>query len=298
MKFNEKYDSYLNSFEGFMKTIFYKYICGCVPIREAMEYSINAGGKRIRPVLMCAIADSMGMDMSFVAPYGAAIEFIHTYSLIHDDLPAMDDDDFRRGKPSNHKVYGEAMAILAGDSLLNLAYEVMSDYVIANSKLNTVSNHAIAMNYIAKCAGGRGMVGGQVYDLEAENVSVDIKRLELIHLLKTGALIRACVVVPGIVKGKDPEYIKKLERVGNNLGMIFQIKDDILDVEGDKEILGKSIGKDEKSGKATYVTLLGIDEAKKLLIDICEKNVELLKELELSNEFMLGMIEFLRDREK
>lgn len=234
-------------------------------IYEAMKYSLTAGGKRIRPVLSLAVCEMLGGDVMDILPYACAIEMIHTYSLIHDDLPAMDNDDYRRGKPTNHKVYGEARAILAGDGLLTYAFELMTDSILKNVSNNIgdgLEARIRAINFIAKAAGVSGMIGGQVIDIESEGRFIDRELLEYMHKCKTGALIKASVMVPAIIMKLDKNDMDCLERYSENIGLAFQVKDDILDVEGNLELLGKQTGKDASRRKSTFVTLYGICEAK------------------------------------
>lgn len=237
-------------------------------IIDSMRYSIFAGGKRIRPVLMMAAYELFRKEISDVMPFACALEMIHTYSLIHDDLPAMDNSDLRRGRKTNHIVYGEAIAILAGDALLNYAFET----ILSNSHIKPkLSLEATA--YMAKCAGIHGMIGGQVIDIQSENKIITKDELQNLHDKKTGGLIRAGAVCGAILGGASYKKTKLLEEYAINLGIAFQIKDDILDVEGDTATLGKPVGGDDKLNKNTYVSLYGLDETKKLLV----KHTELAK---------------------
>ncbi len=238
-------------------------------IYEAEEYSLMAGGKRLRPVIMMMTAKMCGKSPELVIPFAVAIEMIHTYSLIHDDLPAMDNDDLRRGKPTNHKVYGEAMAILAGDALLTKAFEV-----VASFSDETVSKERVlrAISTLAVSAGDNGMIGGQVVDIESRNEDAEL--LKYLHSLKTGALIRASGVIGAILAGSTEEEIKAVESFCDNLGIAFQIQDDILDVTGTEAELGKPIGSDAENDKSTYVTLFGIEKAEKLAEEYTQKAIE------------------------
>jgi geranylgeranyl diphosphate synthase type II len=227
-------------------------------LSSAMRYSVCASGKRLRPLLCLAASDFCGGLDEAALPFACAIEFIHTYSLIHDDLPAMDDDDFRRGKPANHKVFGEAAAILAGDALLNLAFEVMAERCVAFRG----ENFARAALAIAEAAGSRGMAGGQMSDIEHENVAVSETELLYIHSRKTGRLISASLVAGAFCAGADEVLRASLTRLGEKIGLAFQIKDDILNVCGDPSKLGKPVKTDERGGKATYVSLFGMEKAK------------------------------------
>ena len=229
-------------------------------IHEAVRYSVFAGGKRLRPILVLAAAEAAGGQVEHALPAAAAIELIHTYSLIHDDLPAMDDDDFRRGRPTCHKVYGEALAILAGDALLTQAFILLSGEppapgIAAPARLRVI-------NEIAQAAGSRGMVGGQVVDILQEDREVDLATLLYLHTHKTGSLIRACLRVGGIISSAGSEQMEALTRYGDRIGLAFQIVDDILDVEGSLEALGKRAGSDVRKKKATFPGLLGLEESR------------------------------------
>ena len=229
-------------------------------IHEAVRYSVFAGGKRLRPILVLAAAEAAGGQVEDALPAAIAIELIHTYSLIHDDLPAMDDDDFRRGRPTCHKVYGEAMAILAGDALLTQAFIALSR---ESSALGMAAPARLrVINEIAQAAGSKGMVGGQVVDILQEDREVDLPTLLYLHTHKTGALIRACLRVGGIVASAGPEQMEALTRYGDRIGLAFQIVDDILDLEGSLEALGKRAGSDLRKKKATFPGLLGLEESR------------------------------------
>jgi geranylgeranyl diphosphate synthase type II len=227
-------------------------------LREAMRYSLLAGGKRLRPILCLAACELAGSDSELAMPTGIALEMIHTMSLIHDDLPAMDNDDLRRGRPTNHKVYGEAKAILAGDALLTRAFEMValrSPGVPAERLLAVVGELSLA-------AGAPGLVGGQVVDLECEGKDVDLDTLEYIHLHKTGALLRACVLSGALVGGASEALQAALVSYARGIGLAFQIIDDILDVTASSEVLGKTAGKDLTADKTTYPKLLGLEQSR------------------------------------
>ena len=228
-------------------------------LHEAMKYSLFAGGKRIRPVLALASFEACGGDAKKIIPQAAALELIHTYSLIHDDLPAMDNDDLRRGKPTSHKMFGEAMAILAGDALLTEAFSMMTqtDIKIKPSLLLK------AVREVALAAGHSGMVGGQAQDIISEDAEPDGEILEFIHLHKTAALIKSAVRIGSILAGSRKKQLQALTRYGENTGLAFQIIDDVLDVEGTPEELGKSVGSDSRKKKMTYPSLYGIEGARK-----------------------------------
>ncbi len=229
-------------------------------LHDAMRYSVFAGGKRIRPILMMAACEAVGGSPQQVLPAACAIEMIHSYSLIHDDLPAMDDDDFRRGKPTNHKVYGEATAILAGDGLLTEAFILLSSPNVF-PELSAEDRREI-IHLLARSSGSRGMVGGQVVDMESEGQQIDLPTLEYIHTHKTGALILAAIESGAIVGGADAQQRRALCRYGEAAGLAFQVADDILDIVADQQELGKDVGSDEQRGKATYPALLGLDGAR------------------------------------
>lgn len=230
-------------------------------LHKAMRYSIFAGGKRVRPILMLAACQAVGGDTEKAIPAACAMEMIHTYSLIHDDLPAMDDDDFRRGNPTNHKVFGEAIAILAGDALLTEAFKLISDPRFADG-CDPVARLTV-IHEIANCAGSHGMVGGQVVDMESEGkADIDLPTVQYIHTHKTGALIKASVVSGALLGNADQQKLAAITRYGEAAGLAFQIADDILDIEGTTEEIGKDAGSDEARGKATYPAVMGLVAAK------------------------------------
>lgn len=231
----------------------------CGRLREAMQYSLMAGGKRLRPILLMAAADAVGGCGTDYKKVACAIEMIHTYSLIHDDLPAMDNDDYRRGKPTNHKVYGEAMAILAGDALLTLAFEVMSAQEGASAP-----TLVRVVREISAAAGQVGMVGGQAIDLLSENQCIDRETLEKMHQGKTGALFKAAIRCGAILANASEAQLAALTTYAEKFGLAFQITDDILDVTGSEAKIGKPVGSDEKNHKSTYVTLTSLETAQEL----------------------------------
>ncbi|MFI3225846.1 MAG: farnesyl diphosphate synthase [Clostridia bacterium] len=256
-------------------------------IKNAMEYSLKAGGKRLRPILLLEFAKMLEIPEKDALPYAISLEMIHTYSLIHDDLPCMDNDDFRRGKPTNHKVFGEALALLAGDGLLNLAFETMSDE--RNASKFQAKNVVKVISEISKSTGVLGMISGQVFDID-DNVS-NICELQKIHSLKTGKLIKCACVSGVILGGGTDEQIKSAEDFAMNLGIAFQIRDDMLDVYGDSEKLGKPVGSDENNKKVTYTSIFSKDECQKMVEEYTQnainsigifKNTEFLKNLALS----------------
>jgi geranylgeranyl diphosphate synthase type II len=238
----------------------------------AMGYSLFAGGKRLRPILCMAGAEAAGGEARDVLPVACAIELIHTYSLIHDDLPVMDDDDMRRGKPTNHKVFGEAVALLAGDGLLTKAFHVMTGPDLVN-RVRPESLLAV-IGLIAQAAGYEGMVGGQVVDIESEGKEVDPSIVEFIHTRKTAALISASVVSGAILAGAAEDHVKVLASYGQNIGLAFQVSDDILDIEGDSRELGKNVGSDTRQEKITYPAVLGLKRSKQIQKELVEQAIE------------------------
>ena len=249
-----------------------------VSIHEAMRYSLLAGGKRLRPVLVMAAAEAVGGNRHSILPFAIAAELIHTYTLIHDDLPALDNDDLRRGKPTNHKVFGEAVAILAGDALLTQAFVIMT----RAAGMETVPPELIlrATHEMAGALGSTGMIGGQVVDLESEGKKINPETLEYIHIYKTGFLIRACIRCGGILGQATEEQVSSLSRFGSHIGLAFQIIDDILDVIGDQEKLGKDIGSDLNKDKATYPALYGLEESRSKAEDLIKESLDCLKKFD------------------
>ena len=244
-------------------------------IHSAMDYSVMAGGKRLRPILVIAAAEAVGGDRQTVLPFAVAAELIHTYTLIHDDLPALDDDDFRRGKPTSHKVYGEAIAILAGDALLTQAFILMTNTTL----LNGIPAKEVlkAAHDMAQALGTGGMIGGQVVDLESEGKPVSPEALEYIHIYKTGHLIRACVRGGAKLGGATPAQFSALSRYGAHIGLAFQIIDDILDITADQEMLGKDVGSDIGKEKATYPALYGLQGSKIKAEELVEESIACLE---------------------
>jgi geranylgeranyl diphosphate synthase type II len=245
---------------------------------EAMRYTLFAGGKRVRPILAIASAEALGAKTSGLLPVAGTLELIHTYSLIHDDLPAMDDDDFRRGRPTCHKVYGEAMAILAGDGLLNMAFEALSD----PRRLRAIPPGRLVaiMREISLASGVFGMIGGQVVDMESEGKEVDFPTLEYIHTRKTGALIRASVRVGALYAKASEKRLKALTRYGEMVGLAFQIADDILDIVGTQEEIGKDVGSDLKKGKKTFPSFYGLEESRRRANEVAGHAVAALKDFD------------------
>jgi len=263
-------------------------------VHEAMRYSLFAGGKRVRPILAIAAAEALGARTSGLLPLAGSLELIHTYSLIHDDLPAMDDDDFRRGRPTCHKVYGEAIAILAGDGLLNLAFEVLSD---PRRTKAVPANRLIAIiNVISAASGVFGMVGGQVVDMESEGKEIDFPTLEYIHTHKTGALIRASVRVGAIYAKAREKRLKALTRYGELAGLAFQIVDDILDITGKQEEMGKDVGSDLKKGKRTFPSFYGLEESRLRANEIADKAIHSLRDFDHKADPLRELAKYIVNR--
>lgn len=265
-------------------------------VLQAMNYSVNAGGKRLRPLLLAETYTMFGGSEQVAEPFAAAIEMIHTYSLVHDDLPAMDNDEYRRGKKTTHAVFGEAMGILAGDALLTFAFETAAKGLELTADATRVAR---AMGLLAKKAGIYGMLGGQVIDVEAEgNQNLTLDQILEIHTLKTGALLEASMMIGAVLAGADEEDMGKLERIARNIGIAFQIQDDILDLTGTMEELGKPIGSDKRNEKVTYVTLEGIEKSAKEVKRLSDEAVMLLHSLQKDSEFLEQLILSLVNRRK
>ena len=265
-------------------------------IMEAMEYNLMAGGKRLRPMLMKETYELFGGQGQVIEPFMAALEMIHTYSLVHDDLPAMDNDDYRRGRKTTHVVYGEAMGVLTGDALLNYAFETAaSAFTLYPEKSLEIGK---AMQILAKKAGIYGMIGGQVVDVMSEGKSISKEVLDFIHELKTGALIESAMMIGAVLAGAAKEDVKKVETIAKNVGIAFQIQDDILDVTSTAEVLGKPVLSDEKNEKTTYVTLVGLEQAKLFVESISKEAIAMLHSLENKNEFLEMLLTELIHREK
>ena len=287
-------EKFLPEEEGYAKTVI-----------EAMNYSIKAGGKRLRPLLMFEAYRLFGGEEDVIEPFMAAIEMIHTYSLVHDDLPCMDDDEYRRGRKTTHAVYGEGMAVLAGDALLNYAIETACK---AFDKLNVLQSNEYSARSIGRAisilvgkSGINGMIGGQCADIEAENLPADQMtedRILYIHEHKTAALIQDALMIGAVLAGANEMNLAKIERVGYNIGLAFQIQDDILDVTSTTEVLGKPVGSDEKNGKTTYVSINGLNKSKADVEALSEEAVNILKDMGDGNEFLEELVIYLVDRTK
>lgn len=294
MNLNEELKKYKDIIEDELKNIFDEKNLPQKKVIESMKYSLLSGGKRLRPILLIKSCELVGGDIKKAIKFAIAMEMIHTYSLIHDDLPAMDDDDYRRGKPTNHKVYDESIAILAGDALLNYAYEIMIDEVIKN---NYSKNHIDAMDKILKSAGYKGMIGGQVVDIISENKKIYEDILYFIHENKTSKLIEASLVAGAIIGGADKKDIELLNYYGRCIGISFQIRDDILDIIGDKELLGKNIGSDLENDKSTYVSIHGMDKSINDLNEYKEKTIDIMKSFDSQESlFFIELAEYLTKR--
>lgn len=275
---------YLPEETGFQKTVI-----------EAMNYSLLAGGKRLRPMLMKECYTLFGGNGNVIKPFMAAMEMIHTYSLVHDDLPAMDNDEYRRGRKTTHVVYGEAMGILAGDGLLNYAFETA-----CKAFDEDLTNPAIpkALRLLAGKAGIYGMIGGQTVDVQSEGQPLSREKLDFIYRLKTGALIEASMMIGAVLAGASEQEVQVMEKVAADVGLAFQIQDDILDVTSTVEVLGKPIHSDEKNHKTTYVTLEGLEKARKDVEEISGRALETLRGLPKRNEFLEELVNWLIYREK
>ena len=269
--------------KGYQKTIF-----------EAMNYSLKAGGKRLRPILTLEACRIVGGNEEDVIPFAIAIEMIHTYSLIHDDLPALDNDDLRRGVPTNHKVYGDAMAILAGDGLLNYAFEIMLSSSIGKENPAKYLN---AINEIAKSSGVYGMIGGQVVDIESEDKKIEMEKLDFIHLNKTAAIIVGCMRAGAIIGDATEEQLENITKYATNIGLSFQIADDILDITGDESKLGKKVGSDIDNNKSTYPSLIGLEKSKEIANDLINEAKTRISNIKGDNEFLNDLAEYIVARD-
>ena len=300
-KIDAMIEGFLPKEEGFASTVM-----------SAMNYSIHVGGKRLRPMFMTETYAMFGGTDDIVYPFAAAIEMIHTYSLCHDDLPAMDNDDMRRGMPSTHAKFGEAMGILAGDALLNYAFEtslkafdMIPDDLSDADKVEMSRRISKALSILAKKAGIYGMIAGQVVDIESEGKSsseISMDTIKFIHENKTAAMIESSMMIGAVLAGASDKDLSVIESVGSDVGLAFQIRDDILDIESSNEVLGKPVGSDEKNDKATYVTLAGLAQAKEDVRMISERAVGNLKSLHASanesGKFLIALIEYLINRDK
>ncbi len=290
--FDSRYEKYLSQFNAYTEEYCKKLTTNPEVLGESMKYSLLLGGKRIRPVLLLAAADTLNVPSGDALPYALALEMIHTYSLIHDDLPAMDNDDFRRGKPSNHKIFGEANAVLAGDGLLNTAYSLCLEQCAKGEKF------ILAAKFLCECAGIYGMIAGQSADLyySEKDKEVSEEDLQYIYEHKTGKLLLAPVAIASILSGN--RYYFEFEQFGKYLGSLFQITDDILDVTGDFETLGKSIGKDREENKLTCIRLYGLDGAKIHADMYAKRCYDVLDAIDGDTTFLYDLITYVRTRRK
>lgn len=266
------------------------------PLIRAMRYSLEAGGKRLRPILCVAASEAAGGNEVYVLPAACALEYIHTYSLIHDDLPAMDDDDLRRGKPACHKAFDEATAILAGDALLTVAFEVLADAGRRNR--HDALKWLEVIYVISRAAGYNGMVLGQMLDISSEGKGITLEELETIHLNKTSALIEASVQSGAILGGGNPKEIAALKAYGRDIGLAFQVADDILNVEGKPEILGKPVGSDQSSNKATSPALMGLEQARARACELIDNAVEQLDFFGKKREPLAALARYIINRKR
>lgn len=296
MNFKETYQRKVEAIESGLRAYLPKPEGYQAVIMEAMEYSLMAGGKRLRPMLMQETYELLGGNSQVIEPFMAAIEMIHTYSLVHDDLPAMDNDDYRRGRKTTHIVYGEDMGILTGDALLNCAFETAAKAFDIDPKQSRRIGKAIQI--LSSKAGIYGMIGGQVVDVKSAGEVISGEKLDFIYKLKTGALIEASMMIGAILAGADTKQIDAVEAIAGKIGLAFQIQDDILDVTSTEEVLGKPIHSDEKNEKTTYVTWKGLEEAKALVEKISHEAVQLLMSLKPNDEYLPQLLESLIDRDK
>lgn len=276
-------NEYMPKEEGYQKSVI-----------EAMNYSLSAGGKRLRPILTLEACKIVGGNEEDAIPFAVAIEMIHTYSLIHDDLPALDNDDLRRGRPTNHKVYGEAMGILAGDALLNYAFEIMLKGSLGK---NNPEKYLSAVYEIARHAGIYGMIGGQVVDVESEDKKIGKDKLDYIHNNKTAAMIIGCMRAGAIVGGADQVELESVTNYAKNIGLSFQIVDDILDIVGDEEKLGKKVNSDIENNKSTYPSLLGLEKSRDIATELISDAKNSIETTFESADFLKGLADYIISRE-
>ena len=293
MTYEEKIEAMKNLIEHALERYVQKEALPQKTIYEAMRYSLLSGGKRLRPILVLLSCELCGGAAEAALPFACALEMIHTYSLIHDDLPAMDNDTLRRGMPTCHVKFGEAMAILAGDALLNRAFEIASEKSILPADRTLT-----AIRILSEASGAYGMIGGQVIDIESENQSISEETLRGLHALKTGAIIRAAGKMGAAAAGASPEKMDALDAYCLNLGIAFQIQDDILDVVGSEETLGKPIGSDAENGKTTYITLYGRERAEELSREYTKKAEEALSVFGEEKQYLITLAERLTNRKK
>ena len=295
MNFQTELEKKVKEIEGIIQGFLPKEEGFQAAMAKAMNYSMCGGGKRIRPLLLMETCRLFGGEENLAEPFAAAIEMIHTHSLIHDDLPAIDNDDYRRGRLTTHRVFGEAMGVLGGVALLNYAYETMLQAFALTQKKERVIT---AMKIMAAKTGLYGMLGGQSVDVENDGKPLDREMLDYIYRHKTSALIEASMMTGAVLAGADEEKTALIQRAAGNIGLAFQIRDDVLDVISTKEELGKPVGSDEKNHKITYVTLYGIEEASKRTEELSKEALDILNGLEQKNEFLCLLVESLVSRRK
>lgn len=297
MNFNEERDNRLIEIEKILRAYLPEETGYAKTLIEAMNYSVLAGGKRLRPMLMRETYQMFGGREKIIEPFMAAIEMIHTYSLVHDDLPAMDNDEYRRGRKTTHVVYGECMAILAGDALLNYAFETAAKAFIMEPENPNIGT---ALAVLAGKAGIYGMVGGQTADIEAENMGNQVTREHIlyIHEHKTAALVQSAMMIGAILAGAEKTQVAVIEKIAYNVGIAFQIQDDILDITSSLEVLGKPVGSDEKNHKTTYVILEGIEKSREDVKTLSEEAIQLLVSFEEKNEFLSELLSHLITRKQ
>lgn len=295
MEFKEQLKKYQEEINSRLEKIIPNDECPEKMLNQSMEYSLLAGGKRLRPILVLAAYKLFKTDFEISMPYAIAIEMVHNFSLIHDDLPAIDNDDFRHGKPTNHKQFNEATAILAGDGLLNYAYQVISED-LTKSKPEDLQNKIRVFKEFADAT--NRMLAGEHIDTEVEGKKISRELLEYIHINKTGAFLKLCVRMGAILAGAQENEIESLTNYADKIGLAFQIKDDILSEEGDEKILGKPVGNDKLMEKCTYVSEYGLDGAKEILEKITNEAVEILKPYGEEAEFLKSLAIYIKERNK
>ena len=294
MNYNERFSAYQETINTYLDHLVAEKDCYYQLIFKAMRYSLLDAGKRIRPVLVLEFARLCGVAEEDALPYACALEMIHTYSLIHDDLPCMDDDDLRRGRPTSHIVFGEATATLAGDALLNKAFEVASAAAVTGKI--PPENALRAIKALSDASGADGMIGGQIIDMEGENRTLPIEELRTLHRLKTGALIRAGAEIPCLLAGVSDEKLQAAISYAEAIGLAFQMQDDILDIEGDAALLGKATGADAACGKSTFVNILGLDRCKEMVNELTQTAIEALNVFN-QPEFLIWLAKLLAKRD-
>lgn len=299
MEFKQNLKMYQDIVNNELEKYLRKEECPEKTLNNSMEYSLMAGGKRLRPILVLATYQLFKEDIEEAMPFAVAIEMVHNFSLIHDDLPEVDNDDFRHGKPTNHKQFNHPTALLAGDGLLNQAYIVLSDEILYSAENQYKENFCEkvrAFNEFSKAVDR--MIAGEYLDTELEGKQISKEMLEYIHINKTGALLKLCVRMGAILAGASEKDLKKLTKYAENIGLAFQIKDDILSEEGDPKITGKPVGNDKEMGKCTYVSYYGLDGAKKELDKITQEAIEQLKDYGEKAEFLSKLATYIKNRNK